>query len=71
VTVADEDASKEDLEKAAKELNDKMMPIGAKMYEQASDTEASEDKPDDADDKKTEADTVEGEVIDDKDTKKE
>jgi molecular chaperone DnaK len=70
-TVADDGASKEDLEKAAKELNDKMMPIGAKMYEQASDTEASEDKPDDADDKKTEDDTVEGEVVDDKEGKKE
>ena len=35
-TVKDEKASKDDLEKAAKELNDKLMPIGAKMYEQAS-----------------------------------
>jgi len=31
--VADAKASKEDLEKAAQELNDKIMPIGAKMYE--------------------------------------
>jgi molecular chaperone DnaK len=30
--VKDDKASKEDLEKAAKELNDKLMPIGAKMY---------------------------------------
>ncbi len=34
--VGDENASKEDLEKAAKDLNDKLMPIGAKMYEAAS-----------------------------------
>jgi molecular chaperone DnaK len=65
--VKDEKASKEDLEKAAKELSDKMMPIGAKMYEQAS---AEETSSDDAasDDKKDDKDgdgPVEGEVVDD------
>ena len=50
------------------------MPIGAKMYEQASADEAkseddAEDSEDDKSDKKDEA--VEGEVVDDKDAKKE
>ena len=31
----DEKADKESLETAAKELTDKMMPIGAKIYEEA------------------------------------
>jgi molecular chaperone DnaK len=68
---ADDKADKETLEAAAKALNDKIMPIGAKMYEQASkdekpaedagaksdsdDTDKPEDKKDDA---------VEGEVVD-------
>lgn len=61
----DEKADKDALEKAAKELSDKLMPIGAKMYEQA----AKEEKPaegedDKKSDKKDEA--VEGEVVDDK-----
>ncbi len=76
--VKDDKASKEELEKAAKELNDKLMPIGAKMYEQASKdapTEgASEDGAAEADgestakrtDNKTEEGPVEGEVVDDK-----
>lgn len=62
--VADEKADKDTLETAAKELNDKLMPIGAKMYEQA----AAEEKPADGeagDDKKSD-EPVEGEVIDDK-----
>lgn len=67
--VADEKASKEDLEKAASELNDKLMPIGAKMYEQA-EAESSESKSDDADKKSDKKDdAVEGEVVDDKDKK--
>lgn len=57
--VADEKAEKDALEKAAKDLQDKMMPIGAKMYEQSKDEkpagEASEKKDDEP---------VEGEVID-------
>ena len=49
------------LEAATKELNDKIMPIGAKLYQAASD-----DKKDDAksDDKKDDDGAVEGEVVD-------
>ena len=67
----DEKSDKDALEAAAKDLNDKIMPIGAKMYEQA---EAKpEDKSDDAapespkdNKKKDKSDTVEGEVVDEK-----
>jgi molecular chaperone DnaK len=74
--VADEKADKDALEAAAKALNDKLMPIGAKMYEQAAKEEkpaedaaaepeekSSEEKS--SDDKKDD-DPVEGEVVDDK-----
>ncbi len=73
--VADEKAEKEALENAAKELNDKLMPIGSKMYEQAAaeeaskdkeDTKASGDKPDKSSGKKKPDEPIEGEVIDDK-----
>ena len=83
--VADDKANKEELEKAAKELNDKLMPIGAKMYEQTAKDEAPAEDGDtdgedrqstakvvDNDDKKsgkTKSDTVEGEVVDDKKSK--
>jgi len=50
-----ESTDKEELEKAAKELTDKIMPIGAKLYEQA-------EKP--AEDAKAEG-PVEGEVVED------
>ena len=56
---------KDALEQAAKDLNERIMPIGAKMYQQAS-TE-TEDKADDKkDDKKSDdkGDAVEGEVVD-------
>jgi molecular chaperone DnaK len=59
-TVGDEKADKETLEKALKELNDILMPIGAKMYESAKD-----EKPADDGDEKKENDPVEGEVVDD------
>ncbi|HEX8182787.1 MAG TPA: molecular chaperone DnaK [Candidatus Saccharimonadales bacterium] len=79
-TVKDDKATKEDLEKAAKELSDKLMPIGAKMYEQAakdapadaegSDTDGSTDSESTAkrtDTKTDDADgPVEGEVVDEK-----
>lgn len=56
----DEKADKEALEAAAKELNDKIMPIGAKLYEAA----AKEEKPsEDGGDKKGD-EPVEGEVVD-------
>ncbi|HVS58693.1 MAG TPA: Hsp70 family protein, partial [Candidatus Saccharimonadales bacterium] len=64
--VGKEDATKDELEAAAKELNDKLMPIGAKMYEQASKEAPAEDaKPDDKGDKKDDG-PIEGEVVDDK-----
>lgn len=68
---------KDELEAAAKALQDAIMPIGAKMYEQAA-AEAESDAPaDDADDSKAKKstkgkkskksdDAVEGEVVDDK-----
>ena len=56
----DENADKEKLESAAKELNDKIMPIGAKMYEAAKDDKKDEK----SDDKKSNDDAVEGEVVD-------
>lgn len=65
--VADEKADKDVLEAAAKELTDKMMPIGAKMYEQ---TNAEGDKSEDSSEKKPKgkkdkkSDAQEGEVID-------
>ena len=59
----DENADQEKIEAAAKELNDKIMPIGAKMYEQASKDDKNDDKK--SDDKKSDDDeAVEGEVVD-------
>ena len=54
---SDDSADKEALETAAKELNDKIMPIGAKLYEEAAKDESAEsgDGP------------VEGEVVDGED----
>lgn len=60
---------KDKLEKAAKALTDVLMPIGAKMYEEAGSTEEAGDKSGKkADDKKGKRsdDAVEGEVVDDK-----
>lgn len=65
---SDEKATKDDLEKAAKELNDKLMPIGAKMYEAAAEDAKAEDGGDT--DAKPKDDTIEGEVVDDKSDKK-
>ncbi len=68
--LGDEKSDKEKLEAAAKELNDKLMPIGAKLYEAAS-KENAEKADDKADDKKSDKDEpIEGEVVDDKDTDK-
>ena len=55
------DADKDELEAAVKALNDKIMPIGAKMYEQA----AKEQAPASDDDSKKD-EPVEGEIVDDK-----
>jgi len=55
------DASKDELEAAVKALNDKIMPIGAKMYEAA----AAEEKPaEDGEAKSDKDEPVEGEVVD-------
>jgi molecular chaperone DnaK len=66
----EEGASKEALESAAKELNDKMMPIGAKMYDQAQAEETPSTSEDDKDEEsksdKGEDKPIEGEVVDDK-----
>lgn len=61
--VADEKAEKDTLEAAAKELQDKIMPIGAKMYEQAQKEEAPAE---DSDKKSDKDEAVEGEVVDEK-----
>lgn len=60
---------KESLEEAAKALNDKVMPIGTKMYEAAKDAEKpAEDKTteDAKSDKKKDDGPIEGEVVDEK-----
>lgn len=53
---------KETLEKAIKELNDTIMPIGAKMYEEASKEQLKADET--ASDDKKKDEPVEGEVVD-------
>ncbi len=60
--LADEKADSESYEKAAKELTEAIMPIGAKMYEDA----AKEESSDDSDKKDDKDEPVEGEVVDDK-----
>ncbi len=65
-----EATDKEELEKAAKDLNEKIMPIGAKMYEQAQADKPEEpkDEEDDKSDKKSDKEEpIEGEVVDDPD----
>ena len=52
---------KDKLEEAMKKLNDAIMPIGAKMYQAASDDKKSDD--DKKDDKKDDDGAVEGEVV--------
>ena len=73
--VADEKADKAALEAAAKELNDKLMPIGSKMYEQAAAGESPSEgeggeTAKEGDKKAGKGDTIEGEVVDE-DKKKE
>lgn len=68
----DDKADKDSLEKAAKELNDKMMPIGAKMYESPKDDSAdSEQQTADSDESKDSSkdEPMEGEVVDSDDKK--
>ena len=60
----DSEASDDKVKDALKALNDKIMPIGAKMYEQSNDESKKDDEKDSKDD------AVEGEVVDEKDDKK-
>ncbi|OYX42397.1 molecular chaperone DnaK [Candidatus Saccharibacteria bacterium 32-49-12] len=64
----DDKADKDALEAAAKELTDTIMPIGAKLYEEASKSEPeTSDSDESKSDKKSKADdAVEGEVVDEK-----
>ena len=56
---------KDELEKAAKDLQDAIMPIGAKMYQQAADDKKTDNSKEN--DKKSDKDEpVEGEVVDEK-----
>ena len=64
---ADDAADKDALEAAAKKLTDTIMPIGAKMYEQAQKDEAPASEGEDKKSDKTEP--VEGEVVDEKEKK--
>ena len=57
----DAEADKEKLEEAAKELSNKIMPIGAKMYQEAS---KEDSKSESSDDSKSDDEPVEGEVVD-------
>ena len=63
--IADDKSNKESLETAAKELNEKMMPIGAKLYEAAAaDKEQATNNSQETKDSKDEP--IEGEVVDKK-----
>ena len=61
----DEKADKEKLEEAAKELSNTIMPIGAKLYQSASENQkSSETDSKKEDDGKKDDEAVEGEVVD-------
>jgi molecular chaperone DnaK len=60
-TLDNNDASKEELENATKEFNDKIMPIGAKLYEANKNTTSNQEN----DQPKGDEGPVEGEVVDD------
>ena len=59
----DESADKDKLEEAAKELQNKIMPIGAKLYQSAADDKKSDGSGDKSNDK-SDDEPVEGEVVD-------
>jgi molecular chaperone DnaK len=62
-----EATDKDELENAAKELSDKIMPVGAKMYEAAQAENKTEEPAAEESKKKTDKDEpIEGEVVDDK-----
>ena len=66
---ADENADSQALETAGKALSDKIMPIGAKMYEQASKEESSSDEKTGSDKKSCKDEPVEGEVVEEDEKK--
>lgn len=77
--VKDDKAEKDTLEAAAKDLQEKIMPIGAKMYEQQAEADKTDEQADSSEEKKSAKksgkkktdEPVEGEVVDDnKDDKK-
>ena len=57
----DASADKDKFEEAVKELNEKIMPIGAKLYQSAAKDNKKDDKESDS---KSDDDAVEGEVVD-------
>ena len=59
-TLNDDASDKDKLEQATKDLNDRIMPIGAKMYQSSTEDAKSEDKKDNSSDDEP----VEGEVVD-------
>lgn len=61
-TLNDSEVDKEKLETATKELSDKIMPIGAKLYQEANKTEKSNETKS-SNDQNPEDDTIEGEVV--------
>ncbi len=62
-TLSDESAGKDAYEQAAKDLNDRIMPIGAKMYQSASEDTKSSDNTS-ANSSSSDDEPVEGEVVD-------
>lgn len=60
----DKDADKDTLEKAAKDLSEKIMPIGAKLYQANAGEDLKKNADKKADDKKDDDEAVEGEVVD-------
>lgn len=63
---SDDKADKDTLEKAGKDLSDKIMPIGAKLYEAADKDGSAEADLDDKEEDKKDEGPVEGEVVDEK-----
>ena len=59
----DEKSDKDQLESAEKELNETIMPIGAKLYQAAAEAEKSDDKKDKKD-KEDKDEPIEGEIVD-------
>ncbi len=59
----DEKSDKDQLESAEKELNETIMPIGAKLYQAAAEAEKSDDKKD-KNDKNDKDEPIEGEIVD-------